>query len=170
MTHDDKAWSGKRRSKKSPLLSLVCVVSATISIREFSIGIVAPIGGGVEAGARLGLGKQEEDDFYTTSDNIQRKRLEVEVQADEAFERTLAREVSPLDCSPYRLPRLRLFYTAAGQVIARLAYRHASCLPKNILQVRKPSCASRLYHSPDDSSFPSHAQMEDVLILYRSLL
>ena len=56
-------------------------------------GIVAPIDGGAEAGVRLGLGKQEEDDFYTASDNVQRRRLEVEVQADEDQDRTLAREV-----------------------------------------------------------------------------
>ena len=109
----------------SPLLSLVCIVSATTSIREFSTGIVAPIGGGVEAGARLGLGKQEEDDFYTTSDNIQRKRLEVEVQADEAFERTLAREVSPLDCSPYGLSLLRLSYTVLAS-----HRQSAHCVPR----------------------------------------
>ena len=55
---------------------------------------MAPIDGGTEAGVRLGLGKQEEDDFYTSTDNVQRRRLEVEVQADEDKDRAVAREVS----------------------------------------------------------------------------
>ena len=53
-----------------------------------------PVGEGAEAGVRLGLGKQEEDNFYTASDNVQRKRLEVEIQANEDESRTAAREVS----------------------------------------------------------------------------
>ena len=52
------------------------------------------MGGGAEAGVRLGLGKQEEDDFYTAADNIQRKRLETEVQATEDDERAARREVT----------------------------------------------------------------------------
>lgn len=60
---------------------------------QLPAGIVAPITGGAEAGVRLGLGKQEEDDFYTASDNVQRRRLEVEVQAEEDEQRALAREV-----------------------------------------------------------------------------
>jgi len=56
-------------------------------------GIVEPVGEGAEAGVRLGLGKQEEDDFYTASDNVQRKRLEVEIQANEDESRTAMREV-----------------------------------------------------------------------------
>lgn len=56
-------------------------------------GITAPVGGGNEASLRLGLGKQEEDDFYTASDNIQRKRLEVEIQADEDETRAAMREL-----------------------------------------------------------------------------
>ena len=51
------------------------------------------MGGGAEAGVRLGLGKQEEDHFYTASDNIQRKKLEVEIQAEEDNDRTAKREV-----------------------------------------------------------------------------
>lgn len=53
-----------------------------------------PVSGGAEAGVRLGLGKQEEDDFYTTADNIQRKRLEVEIQAEEDQARTAKREAN----------------------------------------------------------------------------
>ena len=56
-------------------------------------GIVEPIKGGVEVGLRLGLGKAEEDRHYTAAENIVRKRLEVEVQAEENAERTQRREV-----------------------------------------------------------------------------
>ena len=56
-------------------------------------GIAEPIRGGVEMGLRLGLGKAEEDRRYTAAENIVRKRLEVEVQADEDAGRTLRREV-----------------------------------------------------------------------------
>ena len=52
-----------------------------------------PIKGGVEAGLRLGVGKAEEDSHYTAAENIVRKRLEVEVQADEDAARTARREV-----------------------------------------------------------------------------
>lgn len=48
---------------------------------------------GVDAGVRLGLGKQAEDDHYTAAENISRKRLEVELQADETSERKERREV-----------------------------------------------------------------------------
>lgn len=56
-------------------------------------GIIEPIKGGVDAGVKLGLGKQEEDDFYTSANNIQRKKLEVEIQANEDPSRTEKREV-----------------------------------------------------------------------------
>ena len=48
----------------------------------------------MEAGLRLGLGKAEQDTFYVTAENVTRKRLETEVQADEDYERTLKREVT----------------------------------------------------------------------------
>lgn len=41
--------------------------------------------------AKLGVGKQEQDDFYTAEENITRKRLEVEVE--ETDEQTKKREV-----------------------------------------------------------------------------
>ena len=47
----------------------------------------------MEVGLRLGLGKAEEDRHYTAAENIVRKRLEVEVQAEESAERTQRREV-----------------------------------------------------------------------------
>ena len=49
--------------------------------------------GGNEAGLRLGLGKQEQEDFYMAAENVTRKRLETEVQADENTDRTQRREV-----------------------------------------------------------------------------
>ena len=48
---------------------------------------------GVDEGTRLGLGKQEEDNVYTNSENVVRKRLETEIQADEDEERKERREV-----------------------------------------------------------------------------
>ena len=52
-----------------------------------------PIRGGVEAGLRLGLGKQEQENFYMAAENVTRKRLETEVQGDEDEGRTQRREV-----------------------------------------------------------------------------
>lgn len=56
-------------------------------------GMVEPVAAGVDAGVRLGLGKQAQDDHYTAAENITRKKLEVEVQADETSERKERREV-----------------------------------------------------------------------------
>lgn len=33
--------------------------------------------------AKLGLGKQEQDDFYTAEENVHRKKLEVELEETE---------------------------------------------------------------------------------------
>ena len=66
-------------------------------------GLAEPIKGGVEAGLRLGVGKAEEDSHYTAAENVVRKRLEVEVQANEDAARTARREVR---CqTPCRPPR-----------------------------------------------------------------
>ena len=56
-------------------------------------GIVEPVKGGVEAGLRLGVGKAEQDTFYMAADNVVRKKLEVELQADEDQSRRDRREV-----------------------------------------------------------------------------
>ncbi len=48
---------------------------------------------GVDAGVRLGLGKQQEDDHYTNPELIERKKLETEIQADEDEDRRRKREV-----------------------------------------------------------------------------
>ena len=49
-----------------------------------------PIKAGVRD-AKLGVGKQEQDDFYTAEENIHRKKLEVEVEETE--EQAKKREV-----------------------------------------------------------------------------
>lgn len=49
--------------------------------------------GGVDPGVRLGLGKAEQDNFFTSAENVVRKRLEIEVQADEDEDRRSRREV-----------------------------------------------------------------------------
>ena len=56
-------------------------------------GITEPVDSGVEPGVRMGLGKQQQDDFYTAADNVQRRQLEVELQAEEASDRRAKREV-----------------------------------------------------------------------------
>ena len=56
-------------------------------------GITEPVQGGVEAGLRLGLGKAQQDTFYTDADNVVRRKLEVEVQADEDETRAARRQV-----------------------------------------------------------------------------
>lgn len=56
----------------------------------YGAGIVEPI----KAGSRdpkLGLGKQEQDDFYTCEENVHRKKLEVELEDTE--EKARKREV-----------------------------------------------------------------------------
>ncbi|KAH7571242.1 hypothetical protein ACOSP7_013627 [Xanthoceras sorbifolium] len=45
-------------------------------------GIIEPIKSGIRD-PRLGIGKQEEDDFFTAEENIQRKKLEIEVEDTE---------------------------------------------------------------------------------------
>uniref|UniRef100_F6I4I1 G-patch domain-containing protein n=1 Tax=Vitis vinifera TaxID=29760 RepID=F6I4I1_VITVI len=45
-------------------------------------GIIEPIKSGIRD-PRLGVGKQEEDDFFTAEENIQRKKLDVELEETE---------------------------------------------------------------------------------------
>ncbi|GMH32867.1 hypothetical protein BSKO_00701 [Bryopsis sp. KO-2023] len=58
-------------------------------------GIVAPVKPYQEGGenTRLGVGKLEQDEEYTNADNVCRKKLEVEIQADEDEERSKRREI-----------------------------------------------------------------------------
>jgi hypothetical protein len=45
-------------------------------------GILEPIKAGIRD-AKLGVGKQEQDDFFTSEENVQRKRLNVELEETE---------------------------------------------------------------------------------------
>lgn len=54
-------------------------------------GITEPIKSGIRD-SKLGVGKQEQDDFFTSEENIQRKKLDIEVEETE--ETAKKREVS----------------------------------------------------------------------------
>lgn len=45
-------------------------------------GITEPIKSGIRD-PKLGVGKQEEDDYYTAEENIQRRKLDVELEETE---------------------------------------------------------------------------------------
>jgi len=45
-------------------------------------GILEPIRADVRE-AKLGVGKQEEDDFFTSEENVQRKKLNIELEETE---------------------------------------------------------------------------------------
>lgn len=51
-------------------------------IHCYILGIIEPIKSGIRD-AKLGLGKQEEDDYFTAEENIQRRRLDIEVEETE---------------------------------------------------------------------------------------
>lgn len=74
-----------------------------------------PVNAGVEAGVRLGLGKQAQDDHYTAAENISRRKLEVEIQAEEAPERRERREVGTSTTSTQ--PQLQQHSTEAAQAL-----------------------------------------------------
>lgn len=59
-------------------------------------GIIEPIRSGIRD-PKLGVGKQEQDDFFTAEENIQRRKLDVEVEETE--EHAKKREVCLLNCS-----------------------------------------------------------------------
>ena len=48
----------------------------------FHSGITEPIKSGIRD-RRLGLGKQEEDDYFTAEENIQRRKLDIEIEETE---------------------------------------------------------------------------------------
>ena len=56
-------------------------------------GITEPVATGVDPGQRMGLGKQEQDSQFTDAEGVQRRRLEVELQAEEDDERRARRQV-----------------------------------------------------------------------------
>lgn len=49
---------------------------------DLCAGITEPIKSGIRD-PRLGVGKQEEDDFFTAEENVQRKKLDVELEETE---------------------------------------------------------------------------------------
>lgn len=61
-----------------------------------------PVKCGVEAGVRLGLGKQEQENFYMDADNVYWKKLEVELQAEEDQDRRDKREVCQAYCTSHQ--------------------------------------------------------------------
>lgn len=80
--------SGRRDADRDFLLSepACTILSTEETLANLRAGIVDPIRGGV-SGPKLGLGKQEQDDFYTAEENIQRKKLEVEIEETEEVAR-----------------------------------------------------------------------------------
>lgn len=83
----------KIQKTKFSLASRVLLLMANATFLFSASGIVEPVRGGVEAGLRLGVGKAEQESFYMAADNVVRKKLEVELQADENQERRDKREV-----------------------------------------------------------------------------
>ncbi len=81
-------------------------------------GIVEPVKGGVEAGLRLGVGKAEQDTFYMAADNVFRKKLEVELQADEDQSRRDRREVRSISFSMLSMCRSAVGAVAATDDLA----------------------------------------------------
>lgn len=59
-------------------------------------GIIEPIKSGIRD-PKLGVGKQEQDDFFTAEENIQRRKLDIELEESE--EHTKKREVCLSTCS-----------------------------------------------------------------------
>ena len=64
-----------------PTLLIFSGYSCTIFLGLFA-GIIEPIKSGIRD-PRLGVGKQEEDDFFTAEENIQRKKLDIELEETE---------------------------------------------------------------------------------------
>ena len=83
-----------------------------------SAGLVEPVKGGVEAGMRLGVGKAEEDDHYTAAENVVRKRLDIEVAAEEDEDQALKREVCSWDLLMHLLRLHKSFLAALVSLLA----------------------------------------------------
>ena len=59
------------------------------------VGITEPIKSGIRD-AKLGLGKQEQDDFFTAEENIQRKKLDIELEeTEEVAKKREVHQLSP---------------------------------------------------------------------------
>lgn len=67
--------------KHHTIFSFDCMLSFGLSQ-----GIVEPIKSGIRD-AKLGLGKQEEDDYFTAEENIQRRKLDIEFEETEELAR-----------------------------------------------------------------------------------
>ncbi|KAI8531817.1 hypothetical protein RHMOL_Rhmol11G0165600 [Rhododendron molle] len=63
-------------------------------------GITEPIKSGMRD-PKLGIGKQEEDDYFTAEENIQRRKLDIELEETEEIAKK--REVLRISCSFYYL-------------------------------------------------------------------
>ena len=59
--------------------ALVFYIHNSVSVYT---GIVEPIKSGIRD-PKLGVGKQEEDDYFTAEENIQRRKLDVEMEETE---------------------------------------------------------------------------------------
>lgn len=76
--------------------SIAQAICLSLTIIFWLTGIIEPIRSGIRD-PKLGIGKQEEDDFFTAEENIQRKKLDIEVEETE--EHAKKREVW---CLTYR--------------------------------------------------------------------
>ena len=101
------------------------------------------------------MGKAEQESFYTAADNVVRKKLEVELQADENQERRDKREVYPLVLHTRRVPHFSQ-HTIARQQSQRWRAGTVSRLEKfpNLSHsLRRTSdspgliCSGRCWHS-----------------------
>ncbi len=95
----------------------------------------------MEEGLTLGLGKQAEDDRYTAPESVQRKRLETEIQADEAEERKERREARHMrerDLS--RLRSYGLLQSHAGSCRERRQDQARGSRDKKDISVRGGAC------------------------------
>lgn len=60
-------------------------------------GITEPIRAGIRD-PKLGVGKQEQDDFFTSEENVQRRKLEIEVEETEEHARRREVGENPFIC------------------------------------------------------------------------
>lgn len=60
----------------------MCLIICDVACCFLNPGITEPIKSGIRD-RRLGLGKQEEDDYFTAEENIQRRKLDIEIEETE---------------------------------------------------------------------------------------
>ena len=78
------------------MICFICLLVSQVAILQLYAGIIEPIKSGIRD-PKLGIGKQEEDDFFTAEENIQRKKLDVELEETE--EHVKKREVCSICCT-----------------------------------------------------------------------